>query len=155
MRITIKGRTTKKIPKKLVEEATRWYARKIFDKKILRRLKINIHFKKMDLDLLGECIYKDPKKCNYNYDIIINRDMGERRVLTTLAHEMVHAYQYATYKYVAYRRSSMMHLVKFDGDHYDTNEVDYWDHPWEIEAAGRELGLYIRFINHMVEKGKL
>ena len=38
---------------------------------------------------------------------------------------------------------------------YDLNVVEYWDHPWEIDAAGRELGLYIRFINHMVERGKL
>ena len=24
-------------------------------------------------------------------------------------------------------------------------EIDYWDYPWEIEAFGRQLGLFIRF----------
>ena len=155
MKLTIKGRTTKKVPRKLIEAAARWYGKKVFDKKLNSKIHLTIHFKKMDLDLLGECVYKDPKKCNYKYDVFINKDMGERRILTTLAHEMVHAAQYASGRYVSYKRESMMHLVKYHGEHYDTNVVDYWDHPWEIEASGREMGLYIRFINHMVEKGKL
>ena len=155
MRLDIKGQPEKRTPRKLIEAAARWYARKIFDKKLNRKISITIYFKKMDIDMLGECVYKDPKKCRYKYDIIINKQMGERRILTTLAHEMVHAAQYASGRYVAYKRESMIHLVKFHGQHYDLNEVDYWDHPWEIEAAGRELGLYIRFINHMVERGKL
>lgn len=155
MKLTIRGRTAKRVPRRLIEAAARWYSRRLFDPKILRKLKLTVHFKTMDIDMLGECVYKNPKKCNYRYDIVINRDMGERRILTTLAHEMVHAAQYVSGKYVSYKRESMVHLVKFDGDHYDMNEIDYWDHPWEIEAAGRELGLYIRFINHMVEKGKL
>ena len=49
----------------------------------------------------------------------------------------------------------MLHLVKYDGIQYDLNYIDYWDCPWEIDAAGRELGLYIRFINDMVSKGKI
>lgn len=155
MKLIIKGRTTKKVKRSLIEEAAKWYAKRIFDKKLHRKIKITVHFKTLDIDLLGECMYKNPQKCNYHYDIHINRDMGERRILTTLAHEMVHAKQYATGQYIAYKRESMGHLVKFHGEHYDLNEVDYWDHPWEIEASGRELGLYIRFINYMVEKGKL
>jgi hypothetical protein len=27
----------------------------------------------------------------------------------------------------------------------DDNQVDYWDTPWEIEAHGREKGLFTRF----------
>lgn len=155
MKLTIRGRTAKRVPRRLIEAAAKWYGKKLFDSKILKKIKLTIHFKTMDLDLLGECVYKNPKKCNYRYEITINKNMGERRILTTLAHEMVHAAQYASGKMVAYKRESMAHLVRFAGDHYDMTQIDYWDHPWEIEAAGRELGLYIRFINHMVDKGKL
>ena len=155
MKLTIRGRSTKRVPRSLIEAAARWYARKLFDHKVLRKLHLTVHLKKMSIDMLGECVYKNPRKCNYKYDIVLNREMGERRILTTLAHEMVHAGQYATGNYVAYKRDSMMHLVKWHGVHYDLNVVEYWDHPWEIDAAGRELGLYIRFINHMVERGKL
>jgi len=27
-------------------------------------------------------------------------------------------------------------------------EVDYFDYPWEIEAYGRQLGLFIRFLEN-------
>ena len=155
MKLTIKGRTTKRVKRSLIAHAARWYGRHLFDKKIYRKMKLTVHFKTMPIDILGECGYKDPKKCNYKYEIELNRDMGERRILTTLAHEMVHARQYASGDYVAYKRESMSHLVKWNDYVYDLNEVDYWDLPWEIDASGRELGLYIRFINHMVEKGKL
>ena len=155
MKVTVKGRSTKKVKKSLIEEAARWYGRRLYDSKLYRKMKLTIHLKPTAFDILGECVYKNPKKCNYQYDIDLNRDMGERRILTTLAHVMVHAGQYATGNYIAYKRDSMMHLVKWHGVHYDLNVVEYWDHPWEIDAAGRELGLYIRFINHMVERGKL
>ena len=155
MKLTIKGRTTKRIKRSLIEQAARYYGRHLFDKKLYRKMKLTISFKTLPIDIMGECVYKNPKKCNYHYEIDIHRDMGERRVLTTLAHEMVHARQYASGVYVNYKRESMSHLVKWHGDVYDLNEIDYWDLPWEIDAAGREIGLYYRFINHMVEKGKL
>jgi len=25
------------------------------------------------------------------------------------------------------------------------DKIDYWDYPWEIEAFGRQLGLFVRF----------
>jgi hypothetical protein len=28
---------------------------------------------------------------------------------------------------------------------YDMSNIDYWDFPWEIEAYGRQLGLFIRW----------
>ena len=24
-------------------------------------------------------------------------------------------------------------------------DINYWDYPWEIEAFGRQLGLFVRF----------
>ena len=27
------------------------------------------------------------------------------------------------------------------------DKIDYWDYPWEIEAFGRQLGLFVRFCN--------
>ena len=155
MQLTIKGRTAKKTNRRLIEYAARWYGRHLFDSKTYKKIKLSIHIKRMTPDLLGECVYKNPKKCKYKYDIFLNRELGERRILTTLAHEMVHARQYASYQYIAYKRETMLHLVKYDGIQYDLNYIDYWDCPWEIDAAGRELGLYIRFINDMVSKGKI
>ena len=36
-------------------------------------------------------------------------------------------------------------MCKYLGKIYDVDKVNYWDLPWEIEAHGRERGLYVRF----------
>jgi hypothetical protein len=33
----------------------------------------------------------------------------------------------------------------FEGEKVHMEITDYWDYPWEIEAYGRQLGLFIRF----------
>lgn len=63
------------------------------------------------------------------YEIEVKRGLPLRTLLTTVAHEMVHVKQYKT------------------GQLTQTNEIniDYWDRPSEIEAHGRETGLFIRW----------
>ena len=51
-----------------------------------------------------------------------------RDFITTVAHEMVHVKQYVKGE-----------LVNIEED------IDYWDRPSEIEAHGREVGLFIRW----------
>ena len=31
------------------------------------------------------------------------------------------------------------------GKTYNPTKIDYWDLPWEIEAHGREVGLFVRY----------
>jgi hypothetical protein len=33
---------------------------------------------------------------------------------------------------------------------YDMSEIAYWDYPWEIEAYGRQLGLFIRWCETVI-----
>ena len=61
---------------------------------------------------------------------------------------MVHVKQYATGELRDALRGPTLH--RWRNKPYDAKVVDYWDHPWEIEAYGREYGLYLRFR----EKGK-
>lgn len=62
------------------------------------------------------------------YEVDIKRSLPMREMLTTLAHELVHVKQYEC------------------GEMPDSiYEGDYWDRPHEIEAHGRELGLFIRW----------
>ena len=59
-------------------------------------------------------------------------------MLMTIAHELVHVKQYEIGKLT------------------QTNEadIDYWDRPSEIEAHGREVGLFIRWAeeNYLAHK---
>ena len=84
---------------------------------------------------MGYCLELDD---NRTFEIEIDRSMRLRNLLETLAHEMVHVKQYA-------RRE--LHPVHdtWCGKTYNPKKVSYWDLPWEIEAHGREIGLFIRW----------
>ena len=55
----------------------------------------------------------------------------------TLAHEMVHVKQYV--------RHELKEPTVWKGTNINTDKVEYWDLPWEIEAHGREIGLFVRW----------
>jgi len=85
---------------------------------------IEISFRRLTNDRsLGGCIQVD----NGEYEIDIKRSLRLRDMLTTLAHELVHVKQYE------------LGQLKQESE----NEFDYWDKPSEIEAHGRETGLFV------------
>lgn len=85
---------------------------------------IEISFRRLTNDRsLGGCVQVD----NHEYEIDIKRSLRLRDLLTTLAHELVHVKQYELGQL----------------NHNEEEEFDYWDKPSEIEAHGRETGLFI------------
>jgi len=40
-------------------------------------------------------------------------------------------------------------MVRFKGEKVHMEITDYWDYPWEIEAYGKQLGLFVRFCEYM------
>lgn len=91
-------------------------------------------------DIYGDCIWEDDSQRPKEFTIRIDAGMPLRTMLTTVAHEMVHVKQYA--------RSELKQLgqkrFRFKQS-YVSNKMDYWDLPWEIEAHGREIGLFVRW----------
>jgi hypothetical protein len=98
-------------------------------------LDINIKLSNLK-DVMGYCLELEDKR---TFEIEVDRRLPLRRLLETVAHEMVHAKQYA-------RRE--LHPVNnaWLGKTYNPKKVSYWDLPWEIEAHGRETGLFIRWV---------
>jgi hypothetical protein len=86
---------------------------------------IEINFKRMSNDL--NYGYACQLEGN-DYEIDVKRTLRMREMLTTLAHELVHVKQY----------------VKKEMPE-DISAGVYWDRPHEIEAHGREIGLFIRW----------
>ena len=137
--------STKKV-RKDIELASWYYAEKLMGKRLMAGLEININLK---TDLLteegheGTAIWDDdgyrPKEFTINLDTTVNF----RNLLINLAHEMVHVKQWA--KDEMYEYMNTMGMVRFKGERIHLEETDYWDYPWEIEAYGRQLGLFIRF----------
>ena len=84
---------------------------------------------------MGYCLELDD---NRTFEIEADKKLRLRKLLETIAHEMVHVKQYA-------RRE--LHPVHdtWCGKTYNPKKVSYWDLPWEIEAHGREVGLFVRW----------
>ena len=100
---------------------------------------------KMNLDItvnlckptgaMGYCCETDD---NRTFELEIDRTQPLRQLLETVAHEMVHVKQYA-------RRELNPNKEVWLGKTYNPKKVSYWDLPWEIEAHGREVGLFVRY----------
>jgi len=141
MNIIVKKLRSKKITK-IVTSAVYFYAHLLMSKRICRSLDISITFGKPDNGMLGTCLYVDFSNGIRSFDIDIVKGLTLNSTLSTLAHEMVHLKQFAKKELSDQYHSSKS---KWMGKLIDESKVDYWDLPYEIEAYGREPGLFIRF----------
>lgn len=105
----------------------------------MRTLEITVKLKKPK-GAMGYCLEGDS---NRDFEIEIDSTQKLRPLLETLAHEMVHVKQFA-------RRELHPATDTWYGKTYNPKKISYWDLPWEIEAHGRECGLFIRWAE---EKG--
>ena len=144
MLLHIKG-STKRI-RKDIELAAWYYAEKLMGKRLMSGLEITIDLKK---DLLNEeghegtAIWEDDGYRPKEFTIGLDTTVNHRNLLINLAHEMVHVKQWA--KDEMYEYMNIAGMVRFKGEKVHMEITDYWDYPWEIEAYGRQLGLFIRF----------
>ena len=84
---------------------------------------------------MGYCLELDD---NRTFEIEADKKLRLRKLLETIAHEMVHVKQYA-------RRELHPVTDTWCGKTYNPKKISYWDLPWEIEAHGREVGLFVRW----------
>jgi len=120
-----------------VKRAAEFYAKELMTDKILENIFIRIKFKD-DIDVLGYASieeYNDSGKPR-EFEIELNGHISGGDVLRTLAHEMVHVKQYV---YGEMNES----MTRWKGTKVAAG--DYWNEPWEIEAYGREAGLFTKF----------
>ena len=94
----------------------------------------------------GECLADDCEDAPRFFTININSSLSYKTSLIAIAHEMVHVKQYAKKEYKNYVIKKNQSLCRWHKEIIDIDKVSYWDQPWEIEAFGRELGLYVRYM---------
>jgi len=94
-------------------------------------------------DALGYAIPSDDADAYRprEFDIEICKNQNLRRLLETVAHEMVHVKQFARGELY---ESTVANKHRWQGE-WLNKDPDYWDQPWEIEAHGREVGLFVRW----------
>jgi len=104
----------------------------------MKTLSVDVKLTKLKGDANGYCL-RDTIR---DFSIEVDHTQGLRTMLETIAHEMVHVKQYA--------RNEMTDWViedkfyKWKGD-FVPEKTNYWDLPWEIEANGKEVGLFVRW----------
>lgn len=77
------------------------------------------------------------------FDIKLSKSIKNlRKIIQTLAHEMVHVKQFAKGEIYDHK---FRRTFKWGKQVFNVDTCDYWDLPWEIEAYGKEVGLYVRF----------
>jgi hypothetical protein len=87
--------------------------------------------------------------------IDVDSNLSYDTALISLAHELVHIKQMA----MGERAEGLDGMIRWFGRPYDVAQIHYYDLPWEIEAHGREYGLYDRFVqsirNEELEPAKI
>ena len=136
--------------RRLIEHATWFYAERLLGLRLMGSLEITINLKKNLLSKEGNegsAIWEDDGYRPKEFIIELDSTVKIRNILITLAHEMVHVKQWA--KDEMYEYMNVAGMVRFKGEKVHMEITDYWDYPWEIEAYGKQLGLFVRFCEYM------
>ena len=151
MQITITGMVGKRNEKALLKEAAEFFAHQLMDPRMVRNLVIDLEVRK-NLDVDGECVDEDGVR-NPRWFTIALKSQDINEMIKTLGHEMVHVKQHAKNALqtgiMTLTRGGFRMSSKWQGELWKpkAKECPYYDSPWEIEAYGREVGLFAKWMN--------
>ena len=119
--------------KKIIEDASLYYLDMLMPRHKYTKLRLHIHFKNRK-GMKGDeatCLVmeKDRRGVPWEFELQINRDNNTCLLYTSDALQELDENQ-----------------TKWFGKFVNDDKVDYWDLPWEIDAYGRERGLFTRFV---------
>ena len=139
MQINITGRINKQ-EKKYVSEAVLFFMKRLVKRTLLKSFVIDISVRNNVAnndegycEITGWNARNSPRE----FLIVLKKCDSFRKMLMTLAHECVHVKQFALGELSENHAHWRGRRIKED--------IEYWESPWEIEAFGRERGLYTLF----------
>jgi len=134
-----------------VVSAVEFAMAKFFDVKDLDKyISVDVDF--TDLDVEGHCIDAGDGE----FSIEIKKDLPMREKMIVLMHELVHMKQHIAGELefggiIIGKDGLKCKTTTWMGAEFDEEGTDYFDRPWEIEAFGRQLGLFIRWVESIDE----
>ena len=155
MNVIIKGGSTRQ--KELAQDIIKFSGKKLLSHQMYPYINVTCKIRRNMFDEIsayGLCLISNENKTKKlrNFIIYVDANLRQRMLLQTIAHEMVHIKQWATGQLNDI--NSKDKKVWFDGMPYDDEKLDYFDLPWEIEAHGREMGLFVRWAESRGFMGK-
>ena len=154
MQITITGMIGKRKNKVLLKEAAEFFAAQLMDPRMVRNIVLDIEVRDSAFDVQGECVDEDGCR-NPRFFTIGLRKQNLDDMIKTLAHEMVHVKQHAKNELqtgvIGVHRGGICVLSRWQGEVWKPKrkEDHYYDSPWEIEAYGREVGLFCKWLEYL------
>ena len=146
MYLNIEGGTKKQ--RELVESMAVFAGYKLMREKLADTIELDIELTRnlyKEDGNIGDVIWEDRNHRPKQYAMRIDNSVKMRRILETVAHEMVHVSQFATGRWVEMYKTKK---TKWEGKILK-KVPQYWDRPWEIEAHGREIGLFLQWVDTM------
>lgn len=139
MQLSIVGCPDKTHFRPYVKRAALYYAEQLISPKLRENIYLRIKFNpKIGVYGYAEILeYNESRKAR-EFQIELNPGIGAKDILKTLAHEMTHIKQYA------YNETNET-LTRWKGMRVNSDDIDYWEQPWEIEAFGKETCLFSKF----------
>jgi hypothetical protein len=124
-----------------VKRALEFYGKQLITSEKLRNnITLNIKFnKKLQYWALASIEDYNSNNKAREFLIEIHPWIGAKEILRTLAHEMVHIRQFA------YGETNSS-LDVWRGIPIDSAKMDYYLHPWELDAYGMETGLFTKYV---------
>jgi hypothetical protein len=132
--------------RKYARSMVRFAAHKLMGDRLARKcyIKVGIHKQLFIKEgIYGDCINEDTDHRPKEFLIRADGNMNMRSFLETIAHELVHVKQFAKDE----MKDLGMGKTRFGKEYYDADKIGYWDQPWEIEAHGRERGLFEMWVD--------
>lgn len=145
MQLRIIGQSPK-ITRKELRYATKWIAGKLMSPQLIPHLKLSIILKPIKSMGLVEVVEPENYRPPREFKIYIDQKESRPNIIKTIGHELVHVKQYAKGELKEPYRGA---AIKWKGRNFDTDQLEYWDQEWEIEAYGREYGLWKRYCDHL------
>lgn len=144
---TKKNATLTPFERNVIREAALFYGETLMSKRITDNLEIRINLHNQYLKNHGYLGDTMPLDCDDGYrprvfEINLDRTKRLKTIVFTLGHEFIHVKQFAKGELKDGKRGNktIFHKIKFDDEN-----ISYWDCPWEIEAYGKECGLWQKF----------
>ena len=92
--------------------------------------------------IAGDCTWEDSSYRPREFTIRADSSQPKQELLETIAHEMVHVKQFARGEL---KDTGSLSFCKWNNKEVNHEKTNYYDLPWEIEAHGRERGIFIRW----------
>lgn len=157
MNITVTGMVGRREQRLKIIDAAEFFAAQLMDPRMVRNLTLDIELQ-YGLGVEGECTDEDGTRNPRWFTIGLNKTTDKNAdidsIIKTLAHEMVHVKQHAKNElqtgHAVAARGGLKIYSKWMGEIWKPKgkEDAYFDAPWEIEAYGREVGLYHKWVMH-------